>query len=728
MNKTKISLSFIWKYMRVYWKSLIIVVVFISLTTYFQVISPKLLGDAIDQMTGTSEESGYLLEVIKVDSQKELYEMIESGQGLSQEQQNAIENSADIDSDAKDFFLGKSAEELQTQYNQTIEFKKIFAIDPVAIENEEGLTDKQIEAVQDSTVFDDQTKFALENGLVTPEQLTTINQTIIDLEIDESAIEPAYQNFIDALMLLVLSYVALLVSNYIYSVLMVLVSGKTSRDIRNGSFTKMEKLSIRFFDKTPDGELMSRFINDIDNISNAMNQSLTQILSQFAMLMGIVYMMFREDTSYVQLQNGIELNNLLTWSMIIFAAIAIFFALFIIRKAKFYVSKQQGKLGVLNAYIDERISGQKVVKSYGLEQETIAGFEELNADLKKTSIKGQIYSGLLMPLMNGIGLINLGVLVFLGSLFVSQDLMTVGLLVAFINYSQRFFQPLAQLVSQYNLVELGLTGAYRVNDILAEEVEIKNKEGALRIEELTGEVQLKDVTFGYNYPEQKILKNIDIEVKKGQMVALVGPTGSGKTTVMNLLNRFYDINEGEILFDGINIQDLDIRDLRKRVGIVLQDSILFSGTIKENIGYGKDNVTDQEVTDAAKLASIHDYIMTLEDGYETYVDNSVSIFSTGQKQLISIARTIITNPDLLILDEATSNVDTVTEAKLQKAMNNVLENRTSFVIAHRLKTILNADIIIVLKDGEIIERGSHHDLLLQKGFYSELYYNQFVVE
>ncbi len=820
------SLSFIFSFMKKYYIILFISVVFLFLTTYFNVLSPKLMGNSIDEMISYVGQAK--TENIKDD--------IADGKGISIDDKKMIIQNMSLNKDQENQIMDATPKELTSLYNN-LKFKEdLFKMDNKSILKGEGFSSEQIEFIKNSDLndnlkkvlttipasgisdeqkqalnfmnIDENTKIFLLNyngeyvlrtymqslgGLTTKEQddLAKMNieqmndlynlslvrmdaikkdKSILDeedatfskkqinfinksslsqsqkesiLNLNSSQIKEVYNNraieidsnnqyktFIKSILFLLAMYLALAISMFIYNILMAIVAGKSTRDMRKGLFGKIEKLSIRFFDQSNAGDLLSRFTNDIDNISNAMNQSLVQVLSQSAMLFGVIIMMFNEDNTQATINlfnNDIVVNNVLTWTMLMFAVVAIVIALFIVSKARYHVSRQQKKLGALNGYIDERISGQKVVISYGLEDETIEKFEEYNEDLRKTSVLGQIYSGALMPAMQGIGLVNLGFLVFLGSIFISKDLMSIGLLVAFIQYSQRFFNPLAQVFAQYNMIELALTGASRVKEVFETKVEIFNNKDAKDIKGIDGTVLLENVNFGYE-KDKPVLKDINIEVKKGEMIALVGPTGSGKTTVMNLMNRFYDIDSGKIEFDGKNIQDITLDTLRKNVGIVLQESILFKGTIKDNIAYGKKDASEEEIIDAAKTANIHEFIMSLEEGYDTKVDNNTSMFSTGQKQLMSIARTILTDPDLLILDEATSNVDTVTEEKIQKAMENVMKGRTSFVIAHRLKTILNATKIIVLKDGEIIEEGSHIELLKQEGFYAELYHNQFVVE
>lgn len=489
------------------------------------------------------------------------------------------------------------------------------------------------------------------------------------------------------------------------------VAAQTVNKIRTDLFNKIETLSLRFFDSTPHGELLSRFTNDIDNIGITLSNSIIELTSNLIQLVGVLIFM-------------LVLNiRLAVITLVATPFLAIIVTLLIKRTRRLY-GEQQGKLGDLNAYIEEEISGLKVVKAYGLENEVVRRFHEKNKSFKDTAIKAQFTSYLMIPLMNGLSNVTLVLIIVAGSMLTLKGDASIGLIVTFINFARLFFQPINQMSNLYNQLGLAFTGSERVMDILNEEPDIKNTPDAKEIDVLNGYVNMKDVSFSYN-DDKTILKRINIEAFKGEKIAIVGPTGSGKTTIINLLNRFYDTKEGEIYFDDLKIKDINFYSLRKRIGIVLQNTILFSGTIKENLLFGKEDATDNEIETACIKANIHDYIISLPKGYDTEITSDSNVFSKGQKQLLSIARTILANPDILILDEAISNVDMITEQKLQQAMNTMMEGRTSFVIAHRLKTIINSDKIVVIKDGKVVEEGTHKDLLSLKGFYNELYQNQF---
>lgn len=517
---------------------------------------------------------------------------------------------------------------------------------------------------------------------------------------------------------LFLTFLCLSISSLIYMVLMSRVISHSTNEMRKGLFGKLAKLTVSFFDRHQDGDILSRFTSDLDNILQALNESMIQVLSNILLYLVLVIIMFRQ-------------NARLAWITVASTPLAIVVLVVIVRLARKYTNLQQKEVGQLNAYMDETISGQKAVIVQGMQEEVIKGFLEQNDRVRSATFKGRAFSGLLFPIMNGMSLINTAIVIFVGSAVLLSDpnvetAVAVGLITTYAQFSQQYYQPIIQIAASWGSLQLAFTGADRIQEMFDAPEEVR-PENAPAFTELTDSVEIKHVDFSY-VEGKPILKDVSILAPKGKMTAVVGPTGSGKTTIMNLLNRFYDVDSGSIEFDGRDIRDYDLDSLRSHVGIVLQDSVLFSGTIRDNIRFGVPDASQEMVETAARATHIHDYIESLPDKYDTLVDDDQNIFSTGQKQLISIARTLLTDPQVLILDEATSNVDTVTESKIQQAMEAIVAGRTSFVIAHRLKTILNADQIIVLKDGEVIEQGDHHQLLQLGGFYSELYHNQFVFE
>lgn len=529
---------------------------------------------------------------------------------------------------------------------------------------------------------------------------------------------PSKQPFFDVMWKLLLAYVTTAVAQLIYSLLFNRVVSHSTNNMRKGLFGKIERMTIAFFDSHADGDILSRFTSDLDNIQNSLNQSLSQVFTNIALFIGIIIMMFNQNVK-------------LAWLTMALTPVAIILAILIIRQGKKFTDLQQNEVGKLNAYMDEKISGQKAIIVEGLQDDVIDGFLAHNDKVRKATFKARVFGGMLFPMMNGLSLLNVAIVIFGGSIIALNDASlsraaALGLVVTFVQYAQQYFQPIMQVSSSFNELQMAITGARRLQETFDEADEVRPENG-LVVDELKHSVKINHVDFGY-LPGKQILKDVTIEAKKGEMVAIVGPTGSGKTTIMNLVNRFYDVDHGAVEFDGIDVQQLDLDSLRSHVGLVLQESVLFTGTIRDNIAFGKPDATDEEVIHAAKTTHIHDFIMSLPDGYATEVNDDENVFSVGQKQQISIARTIITDPQVLILDEATSNVDTVTEQQIQAAMEAAISGRTSFVIAHRLKTILNADKIIVLRDGKVIEQGNHQSLLQQDGFYAELYKNQFVFE
>ena len=527
-----------------------------------------------------------------------------------------------------------------------------------------------------------------------------------------------WQSLLGLLINLAYILIVLVVSSLIYMVLMSRIIAESTNEMRKGLFGKLSRLTVSFFDRHQDGDILSRFTSDLDNILQAFNESLVSVMTNIALYIGLLIVMFAKNV---------------TLALITIAStpIAVIMLIVILKLARKYTNLQQKEVGKLNAYMDESISGQKAVIVQGIQEDVIAGFVEQNERVRKATFKGRMFSGILFPVMNGMSLVNTAIVIFVGSavLLNDQNIETataLGLIVMFTQFSQQYYQPIIQLAASWGSLQLAFTGAERIQEMFDAEEEIRPQDAPV-VNELKEGVEIRNVDFSY-LPGKPILKDVSISAQKGKMIAVVGPTGSGKTTIMNLINRFYDVDAGSISFDGTDIREFDLDSLRSKVGIVLQDSVLFSGTIRDNIRFGVPDASQEMVEAAAKATHIHDYIESLPDKYDTLINDDQSVFSTGQKQLISIARTLMTDPQVLILDEATSNVDTVTESKIQNAMEAIVAGRTSFVIAHRLKTILNADQIIVLKDGEVIEQGNHHELLKLGGFYSELYHNQFVFE
>ena len=527
-----------------------------------------------------------------------------------------------------------------------------------------------------------------------------------------------WQSLLGLLINLAYILIVLVVSSLIYMVLMSRIIAESTNEMRKGLFGKLSRLTVSFFDRHQDGDILSRFTSDLDNILQAFNESLVSVMTNIALYIGLLIVMFAKNV---------------TLALITIAStpIAVIMLIVILKLARKYTNLQQKEVGKLNAYMDESISGQKAVIVQGIQDDVIAGFVEQNERVRKATFKGRMFSGILFPVMNGMSLVNTAIVIFVGSAVLLNDknietATALGLIVMFTQFSQQYYQPIIQLAASWGSLQLAFTGAERIQEMFDAEEEIRPQDAPV-FTELREGVEIRNVDFSY-LPGKPILKDVSISAPKGKMIAVVGPTGSGKTTIMNLINRFYDVDAGSISFDGTDIREFDLDSLRSKVGIVLQDSVLFSGTIRDNIRFGVPDASQEMVEAAAKATHIHDYIESLPDKYDTLINDDQSVFSTGQKQLISIARTLMTDPQVLILDEATSNVDTVTESKIQHAMEAIVAGRTSFVIAHRLKTILNADQIIVLKDGQVIEQGNHQKLLKLGGFYAELYHNQFVFE
>lgn len=510
-----------------------------------------------------------------------------------------------------------------------------------------------------------------------------------------------------AIVILFIIYLIGIASTYIQARLMLNITQNTLETLRNDLFQKVQSLPVKYFDKNPTGEIMSRFTNDIDNIDVMLNNSLTSLISGAVTLIGTLFFM-------------VTTNWILTLITVVFIPAFVFGGALIAKTSRKYYSGQQAALGAVNGYIEETVSGQKVVKVFNHEQTCEEEFSLLNDDLRDKQFKSQFYGGIMGPVMHNTSMVSYSITIGVGGIMMCLYGFTPGALTVFANYSRQFNMPINQISQQMTAVFSALAGAERVFAVMDMQPEPADREGSEKNTEIKGHVELRDVTFGYT-PEKLVLKNISLYAKPGQKIAFVGSTGAGKTTVTNLLNRFYDINSGSITIDGKDIKDYPKDVLRRNIAMVLQDTHLFTGTIMENIRYGRLDATDEEVVAAAKTASAHSFIMRLEEGYNTVITGDGSNLSQGQRQLLNIARAALSEAPILVLDEATSSVDTRTERHIEHGMDRLMQNRTTFVIAHRLSTVRNSNAIMVLENGEIIERGDHDDLLKQKGRYYELY-------
>ena len=501
-------------------------------------------------------------------------------------------------------------------------------------------------------------------------------------------------------------YLVGIVTNYLQSRIMITISHNAIEKIRNDLFEKLQKLPVRYFDSHPTGEIMSRFTNDIDNIDTMINNTLTSLISSVITLLGTFIFM-------------ITTNWVLTLVTIVFIPIFTFGGSAIAKRSSKYYTGQQAALGAVNGYVEETITGQKVVKVFNHEETAVEEFSQLNDDMRDKQFRAQFWGSVMGPIMGNTSQIAYGVTIGVGGILMLTGNLSTGALTVFSNYSKEFSRPINQMSQQMSTIFAALAGAERVFEVMDTDPEVADCENALTTP-IQGEIVLKDVTFGY-VPDKIVLKHISLWAHQGQKIAFVGSTGAGKTTVTNLLNRFYDINEGEILIDGHEVKEYNREYLRKNIAMVLQDTHLFTGTVMENIRYGRLDATDDEVIAAAKTASAHSFIMRLEDGYNTVLESDGANLSQGQRQLLNIARAALSKAPILVLDEATSSVDTRTERHIEHGLDRLMKGRTTFVIAHRLSTVRNAEAIMVLENGEIIERGNHDDLLKLKGRYYELY-------
>lgn len=506
-------------------------------------------------------------------------------------------------------------------------------------------------------------------------------------------------------------YLASALFSYIQGWIMAGVTAKITYQFRRDISQKINRMPLKYFDGTSHGEVLSRITNDVDTVSQTLNQSMTQIITSAVSVVGVLIMM-------------LTINLMMTLVAMIVIPLSIVVTTMVIKRSQKFFKQQQDYLGHVNGHVEEMYGGHQVMKAFNGEEKSIAKFDTFNTVLFSSAWKSQFFSSIMMPVMNFLGNIGYVAVAILGGWFAIRGTITVGDIQAFIQYVRSFNQPIAQLANTSNVLQQTAAAAERVFEFLGEEEEIAETVDPVKLSSIKGQVEFEHVRFGYN-PDKIIIQDFSAKVQPGQRIAIVGPTGAGKTTMVKLLMRFYDVNSGAILIDGHNIQEFTRHDLRKIFGMVLQDTWLYNGTIMENIRYGRTEATDEEVCSAAKLAHVDHFIHTLPDGYNMVLNEEASNVSQGQKQLLTIARAILANPRILILDEATSSVDTRTEVLIQRATASLMQGRTSFVIAHRLSTIRDADLILVMRDGDIVEQGNHKDLLTKNGFYAELYNSQF---
>lgn len=519
-------------------------------------------------------------------------------------------------------------------------------------------------------------------------------------------------SFIAKILLITLGlYAASSVFNFIQGWVMTTISQRVCYRMRKEISLKINRMPMKYFESRTYGEVLSRITNDVDTLGMALNQSVTQIITSVATIIGVLVMM-------------ISISPLMTLIAVVVLPISIGLISLVIKNSQKYFKTQQEYLGHINGQVEETYGGHLVIKAYNKEKETTDTFNKTNDVLYDSAWKSQFLSGLMMPIMNFVGNLGYAAVAISGGILAAQGTITIGEIQAFIQYVKSFTQPISQMAQVANQVQSMAAAAERVFEFLEEDEEDQFAQDPVQLSNIEGSVEFKNVHFGYN-PDQIIINDFNAHIKPGQKIAIVGPTGAGKTTMVKLLMRFYDVNSGEILIDGHNVKDFNRHDLRDAFGMVLQDTWLFKGSIMENIRYGRLDATDEEVIAAAKAAHAHHFIQTLPEGYDMELNEDASNVSQGQKQLLTIARAILADNKIMILDEATSSVDTRTEVRIQKAMDNLMKGRTSFIIAHRLSTIKNADLILVMKDGDIVEQGTHEELLSQNGFYAGLYNSQF---
>jgi ATP-binding cassette subfamily B protein len=555
------------------------------------------------------------------------------------------------------------------------------------------------------------TVFAIFSPKVMGKATTKLTQGIIGklMHVPGAVVDFAY---IGRIMLILIGLYALsALFNYVQQFIMAGAAQSTVYDMRRDVNAKLSRLPLRYFDSRTHGEILSRVTNDLDLVASTLQQSLTQLISGAITMVGVIIMM-------------LTISPVLTLVTLITLPLSAIVTMFVTRRSQKYFAGQQKSLGQLSGHVEEMYTGHKIVKAFGHEQLSIDEFEDINSRLYEHGWKAQFVSNIIYPMMNFINNVGYVIVCVVGGIFVTQGRIAIGDIQAFIQYSRQFTQPIVQTASIANIIQSTVAAAERVFEILDEEEEIPDPEDAAILESPKGDVRLEHVSFGYK-EGVPLIEDMNMDVRQGQTIAIVGPTGAGKTTLVNLLMRFYEIGGGKITVDGVDVRDMRRGDLRRTFGMVLQDTWLFNGTIRDNIAYGREGATEEGIVRAAKAARADRFVRTLPQGYDTVLNEEASNISQGQMQLLTIARAVLADPAILILDEATSSVDTRTEVQIQRAMQNLMRGRTSFVIAHRLSTIRDAGLILVMNNGSIVEQGNHRELLARGGFYADLYNSQF---
>lgn len=692
------SLKRLIRYLKPHRVNLMIVVIFAIASTIFTIVAPKVAAKAMNKL-----QDGYMAKL-----------MIQQMTVVQDQAVRQINEQMKLMQQAQTMNPGQRA---QAQPSQ-------LPADPEALKAaEEFLKLPRLNTVTDPNQKADiiQTMLALSQNM--PAQTPTGQETI---KLTQDQIDGALRavretngeydfGYIGRIVLFLLGmYIISAFFSLIMGLVMSGVSQKTVRDMRRQIDVKLSKLPLKYFDKHPHGDILSRVTNDIDTIATTLQQSLTQIITSVFTILGYIIMM-------------LTISPVLTLIVLVTLPLYVISTAAIAKKSQKYFAAQQKELGQLSGHVEEMYTGHKIVKAFGREKDSIAKFDQINERLNTAGWKAQFISGIMFPLMNFISNLGYVGISIVGGIWITRNLLGLGDILAFIQYSRSFTMPIAQTANIANVIQSTVACAERVFEMLDEEEEIPDSASAQVINWPKGQVSFRQVAFSYD-KDEPLIEDMNLEVRPGHTVAIVGPTGAGKTTLVNLLMRFYEIDEGVISIDGVDIRDIRRSDLRQMFGMVLQDTWLFNGTIKDNIAYGKQGATMEEIVRAADAAHADHFIRTLPDGYNTVLNEEATNISQGQKQLLTIARAILADPTILILDEATSSVDTRTEVLIQKAMTNLMKDRTNFVIAHRLSTIRDSELILVMNHGKIIEMGNHNELLAQGGFYAELYNSQFSEE